>query len=261
MINFDSDIKYSFGDLLKIMNILRGENGCPWDIAQNHKSIRQNFIEEVYEVCDAIDNDDTDNLCEELGDVLLQVVFHSHISNGNGGFCIDDVINGICKKLVHRHPHIFSDAIANDAEAVLKSWDDIKKVEKGNLSYTDEMEKVPKCLPALMYAHKIQKKAKKSGFDWPDVSGAFDKIYEETQELSEAVEQNSNIHEELGDLLFAVVNVARFVGVDSEKALYDATQKFRRRFAYIEQQAGDKMSSISLAEMDKLWNDYKKKSK
>lgn len=260
MVDFQSKDRLNVLDLVEIMKLLRSDNGCMWDKEQTHQSIRMNFLEEVYEACDAIDNGDDKNLKEELGDVLLQVVFHSRIAEEEGKYDFDAVANDICRKLIHRHPHIFSDVTVNSSEEVLSNWENIKKEEKGSTTYTAEMERVPKALPALMYAEKIQKRAKKSGFDWPSVDGALEKIKEETLEVSEAIKDNSNIFEEIGDLLFAVVNVARFCKVNPEEALYKASRKFTERFAYIEEKAGENINNMSLPEMDKLWEEYKTKN-
>lgn len=256
--DFQRKDKYNVNDLLDIMVLLRSENGCPWDKEQTHESIRMNFLEEVYEACDAIDNKNDENLKEELGDVLLQVVFHAQIAKEAGKYDFDDVANDICQKLIHRHPHIFADVTADTSDEVLDNWDKIKVQEKGSNTYTDEMERVPKALPALMYSEKIQKRARKAGFDWPDVSGALEKVAEETKEVEQAIKDGTKIEEEIGDLLFAVVNVARFCKVDCEQALYNASQKFTRRFAYVEEKAGENLKNMSLEEMDKLWEEYKK---
>ncbi|MEA4920743.1 MAG: nucleoside triphosphate pyrophosphohydrolase [Clostridiaceae bacterium] len=257
MINFKNKTAYKFDDLLEIMTILRGENGCPWDIEQTHESIRKNFIEEVYEACEAIDLKDSILLCEELGDVLLQVVFHADIAKKDGQFNIDDVCDGVCKKLILRHPHIFGDTIAATSAEVLENWDAIKKVEKGQKTYSDSMDQVAKSLPALVYAEKVQKKAKKAGFDWPDISGALDKIDEEKTELIAAMNGEGSCEEELGDLLFAVVNTARFLGIDPEEALSRSSEKFVRRFKTVEQSAGRDLKEMTLEEMDKLWEQAK----
>ena len=182
MINFKNKAEYGFEDLLRIMDILRGEGGCPWDREQTHESIRKNFIEEVYEACEAIDLKDNTLLCEELGDVLLQVVFHADMAEDEGAFDINDVCDGVCRKLILRHPHIFGDTKAGTSAEVLDNWEAIKRIEKGQKTYSDSIRQVAKSLPALMYAEKVQKKAKKAGFDWPDISGALDKIDEEKAE-------------------------------------------------------------------------------
>lgn len=257
MVDSNKIERYDFNDLLEVMELLRGEGGCPWDREQTHKSIRRNFIEEVYEACEAIDNEDNTHLCEELGDVLLQVVFHTHMAKSEGAFDIDDVTDGICRKLILRHPHIFGSVSVSGSAEVLENWEEIKKREKGQDTYTQAMEQVAKSLPALIYAEKIQKKAKKSGFDWDDVSGALEKVREETEELACAITQQTNAEEELGDLLFSVVNVARFLDLDPEEALSKAARKFQARFAKVEEMAGAALKGMSLAEMDKLWEKAK----
>ena len=258
MVDFKEKERYGFQDLLEIMEILRGEDGCPWDREQTHKSIRRNFIEEVYEACEAIDNDDPVLLCEELGDVLQQVVFHAHLSKCEGAFDINDVCDGVCKKLILRHPHVFGSTSVKDSAQVMENWEEIKKVEKNQKSTAQAMDQVAKSLPALMYAEKIQKKARKVGFDWPDAAGALSKVREETAELEQAMACGGNVEEELGDLLFAVVNVSRFAGVDAEEALAGAARKFAGRFARLEQLAGDKLSDMSLEQMDELWDRVKR---
>lgn len=227
---------YGFQDLLEIMARLRQkEGGCPWDLAQTHESIRRNFIEEAYEAAEAIDQRDDAHLCEELGDVLLQVVFHAQIAREAGAFDMDDVCTGICKKLILRHPHIFGTADRlTDAGQTLDLWEEVKRKEKHQQTYTDAMNDVARSLPALIYAEKVQSRAKRSGFDWPEVSGALDKLREETAELEQAMDQKDRAEEELGDLLFAAVNVARRLELDPEQALMRATQKFMKRFALVE---------------------------
>ena len=179
MVDFEQKDKYSVADLLRIMEILRAPDGCMWDRAQDHHSIRQNFIEETYEVCEAIDDEDTEHLKEELGDVLLQVVFHAQMEKEKGVFDMDDVADGICKKLIFRHPHIFGDVTVGSTDEILSNWDDLKRKEKKQETDTSTLESVSKSLPSLIRAQKLQKKAAKVGFDWPDVSGALDKVEEE----------------------------------------------------------------------------------
>lgn len=260
--DFVGKSSYGFNDLVEIMKLLRSPEGCPWDKVQTHKSIRQNFIEETYEAIEAIDTEDTQLLKEELGDVLLQVVFHCEIESGNGSFNINDVCDGICKKLIIRHPHIFSDVKADTAQEVLNNWDNIKMKTKSQKSQSDAMESVSKALPSLMRSEKLQKKAAKAGFDWPDVNGALDKVQEETEELKEAIVKGDkeNMSEELGDLLFSVVNVSRFIKVDSEEALYNACEKFVRRFKDLESLAQARninIESASITQLDSLWNEVK----
>ena len=261
MVDFKEKERYGFADLLEIMDILRGDGGCPWDREQTHHSIRRNFIEEVYEACEAIDNDDSVLLCEELGDVLMQVVFHADMAEEEGAFTMDDVCDGVCKKLILRHPHVFGQAQVSDSAQVLEAWEEIKKKEKGQKSYAQEMDRVAKSLPALIYAEKIQKKARKAGFDWPDASGALDKVREETDELSAALASGKGVEEEVGDLLFAAVNAARFAGVDPEEALAKAARKFASRFACVERMAGDKMPEMTLSQLDKLWDEVKRRER
>lgn len=261
--DFKQKPSYKFEDLIRIMKVLRSPNGCPWDREQDHKSIRRDFIEETYEAVEAIDTDDTELLKEELGDVLLQVVFHSEIESEKGSFNIDDVCDGICKKLIIRHPHVFGDVEAKTTDKVLENWDKIKMQTKFQKTVTDTMNSVSKALPSLIRSEKIQKKAAKIGFDWENVNGAFDKVSEELDELKEAVAKGDkqNMSEELGDLLFSVVNVSRFIKVDPEKALYDACDKFTGRFSKLEQlaaQRGVSIESASLAELDSLWDEVKK---
>lgn len=253
---------YGIDDLLQIMWCLRSEGGCPWDREQTHESIKKNLIEETYEVIEAINKQDKVLLCEELGDVLMQVVFHAQMEAEAGAFTFEDVADGVCKKLIERHPHVFGEVQVESSEEVLRNWDDIKKRSKGQKSQTETMLSVPRELPALMRAAKVQKKAAKVGFDWPDVSGAVDKLYEETSELSGAIESGSEeeIAEELGDLLFSAVNVSRFVDCDAEEALTAATDKFMRRFARVEEKArerGLKLEEMSLSELDGLWDEAK----
>ncbi|OUM20333.1 nucleoside triphosphate pyrophosphohydrolase [Butyricicoccus porcorum] len=260
MMDFTIKERYQFEDLLKIMEILRSENGCMWDRAQDHHSIRRNFIEETYEVCEAIDNEDVDLLREELGDVLLQVVFHTRIEEEKGTFNIDDVADGICKKLIYRHPHIFGSVDVASTEEILNNWDALKKVEKGQKSTTDTLNSVARSLPALIRAEKVQYKAAKVGFDWDDIRGALDKVQEELDEVKRAVNGDGDLPEEIGDLLFAAVNVARFADTDPEGALNATTEKFIRRFSYVERVAaaqGKKLEDMTLREMDALWDEGK----
>ena len=262
MVDFEQKDKYGVADLLRIMEILRAPDGCMWDQAQDHHSIRQNFIEETYEVCEAIDDDDTEHLKEELGDVLLQVVFHTQMEKEKGTFDMDDVADGICKKLIFRHPHIFGDVKVGSTEEILSNWDDLKRKEKKQETDTSTLESVSKSLPSLIRAQKLQKKAAKVGFDWPDVSGALDKVEEELAEVRAAISGDGDIEEEIGDLIFAVTNVSRFVKVDSERAAEKTCNKFVRRFADMEQQAkaqGKHLSELTLDEMDALWDEAKKK--
>lgn len=258
---------YDFYDLVNIMQILRQPGGCPWDAEQTHKSIRRDFLEETYEAIEAIDTEDTELLCEELGDVLLQVVFHSQIEaeKENEGFTIAEVCDGICKKLIIRHPHVFGDVIAETPDKVLENWDAIKMQTKDQSTYTEMLQSVSHALPSLMRAHKVQKKAAKLGFDWDDVSGAMQKLSEETEELSEAISKSDSdaCYEELGDVLFSAVNVSRFIGVDPEQSLSSSVDKFISRFRVVEELAvsqGLDMKTATLEELDALWEQAKKQN-
>ncbi|CDF59091.1 nucleoside triphosphate pyrophosphohydrolase [Thermobrachium celere] len=254
--------KKDFNDLLDIMEKLRSDEGCPWDREQTHESLKRYLIEEAYEVVDAIDKDDMDELCEELGDVLLQIVFHSQIAREFGEFNIYDVINGICDKMIKRHPHVFGNIEVDSVKEVLDNWQEIKKKEKRIESYFEEMQRIPKSMPSLLRSYKIQEKAKEVGFDWDNVSKAIKKIEEEYKEVLEAVNigDNNLIEEEIGDLMFAVVNVARFCNINPEMALTKTIEKFIKRFEYIEKTAvslGKNLKDMSLSEMDELWNQSK----
>ncbi|MBC8062459.1 MAG: nucleoside triphosphate pyrophosphohydrolase [Clostridiaceae bacterium] len=251
-----------FNDLLEIMDILRGAQGCPWDKEQSHESLKKYLIEESYEVLEAIDEKNDDMLIEELGDVLLQVVFHAKIGKEEGYFNINDVIKGICNKMINRHPHVFGTEIINTSEEVLTTWDKIKKDEKGFDTLTEELKHVGKNLPALMRAEKVQKKASKIGFDFNAVEYAMDKIIEELQEVKDVYKSNNKakILEEIGDLLFSVVNVSRFLDIEPESALHCTIEKFIKRFDYMERvslEKGIKLENMSLYDMDLLWNDTK----
>ena len=262
MINFTSKPRYMLDDLIRLVHALRAPGGCPWDAAQTHLSIRRNFLEEAYEACEALDCDDEAMLREELGDVLLQVVFHAQMEKEKGVFDMDDVADGICKKLIFRHPHIFGDVTVGSTDEILSNWDDLKRKEKKQETDTSTLESVSKSLPSLIRAQKLQKKAAKVGFDWPDVSGALDKVEEELAEVRAAIGGDGDVEEEIGDLIFAVTNVSRFVKVDSERAAEKTCNKFVRRFADMEQQAkaqGKQLSELTLEEMDALWDEAKKK--
>lgn len=255
---------YNIYDLIEIMKLLRSEDGCPWDREQTHQSIKKNFIEETYEVIEAINKEDSELLKEELGDVLLQVVFHSQIETEQGNFDIDNVADGICKKLIERHPHIFGDAIAYDTKTVLSNWDDIKLASKGQKNQSDSMMSVPMELPALMRSTKIQQKAAKAGFDWDNINGALDKLLEEVDELKEAIKTQDDIScfEELGDVLFSAVNVSRFLKCDAEESLTASTNKFIERFIIVEELAKDRKIDIKSSPidiLDELWNEAKNK--
>lgn len=253
MINFERKTAYNVEDLRQIVRLLRAPGGCPWDGAQTHESIRRNFIEEAYEVAEAIDEKDPAHLREELGDVLLQVLFHASIEEDAGRFGLDDVADGICKKLIFRHPHVFGEGGDGSAE----SWEELKRQEKGQTTYTETLQGVAKSLPGLWRAEKIQAKAEKAGFEWPNVQAAMDKLAEELGELQTAVADHSNIEEELGDLLFAAVKIARFFHIDAEEALAGTCEKFIRRFAGVEAAVtaqGKDMKQLDVSQLMVLWN-------
>ena len=260
MINFEQKASYGLEDLAEIVRILREPGGCPWDREQDHHSIRRNLLEEAYEAAEAIDEESPEHLKEELGDVLLQVVFHACMEQEAGRFDLQDVADGVCKKLIYRHPPVFGDAAVSGSEEVLVNWEELKRKEKHQERAADSVDAVARSLPGLWRAEKIQKKAAKAGFDWPDVQGALAKLREETGELEEAVRAGTNVSEELGDLLFAAVNVARFVHTDPEEALSGACDKFARRFRAVEEAAlaqGRRLEDMTLAEMDVLWDQVK----
>jgi len=261
-LDFQYKEKYDIADMLNIMKILRSPDGCPWDKEQTHKSIRSCFIEETYEAVEAIDNDDPVLLKEELGDVLLQVLFHSQLESEQNSFDFSNVVDGIAKKMIVRHPHVFGDTIVTDSDEVLVNWDIIKKETKSQTTQTEVLQSVSKALPALMRSAKVQKKASKVGLDWPDVSGALHKVNEEFEELKQAIASGSqqDCDEELGDLLFSVVNVSRFLGNDPEFALSRSCDKFISRFEKMEQLAEQRkvpLTSLTPAQLDLLWNEVK----
>jgi MazG family protein len=246
--------------LRAIVAALRAPGGCPWDREQTHSSLRAGLLEEAYEVVAAIDSGDDANLCEELGDLLLQVVFHAQICTEEGRFDFDAVARGIGEKLVRRHPHVFGDAHCADSTEVLQRWDEIKRAEKGTSNaHTSLMDGVGGGLPALLHAEKIQKRAAKVGFDWAEAAPVVEKIREELDELSAATADAQE--EELGDLLFSVVNLARKLKINPETALARANRKFEHRFRAIEELArerGLEMEKMTLAELDALWDEVKK---
>jgi len=254
--------------LVDIMGRLRGEGGCPWDREQDHHTLTRYLLEETYEVLEAIQQENMYNICEELGDLLLQVVFHAQIARENGIFDINDVVQGISQKMIHRHPHVFGDLKVNNSDEVLTNWEIIKQNEKEGGAKNKEslLDGVPRSLPALSRSYKIQAKAARVGFDWPDYHGALDKVDEELAEWKEALAsgRRDNIELETGDMLFAVVNAARLTGIDPEVALIATCNKFMRRFKFMETEASHKevnLSSLTLTEMDELWEKAKKNEK
>ena len=249
--------EYSFDDLVLIVMILRGEGGCPWDIEQTHKSLRRDFIEETYEVIEAIDTENPVLLREELGDVLLQIVFHADIEREEGRFDITGVANDICAKLIHRHPHVFGEVEVKDAAEVLRNWDKRKGVEKQRVTHTDKLRSIPPMLPALMRAQKVGKKA--SFFDFGTTEEVIAKLYEELDEVKEAYDKGevSSIEEEIGDLLLTVTSLCRKLHVDAEVAMNKATDKFIDRFEKVENVTIEQCKDIEkmpMSELDEIWN-------
>jgi len=257
--------RYSIEDLLEIMSLLRSENGCPWDKEQTHESIRKNFIEETYEAVEAIDCNDSGMLREELGDVLLQVVFHTQMEKEKGNFDFDDVCDGICKKLVVRHPHIFGDEHIGEADAVANRWDEIKKETKGQKTGSETLRAVPKQLPALMRCAKLQQRAEKSGGYRFDTAWSLRKLDEEISELREAIASNSALRcgEEMGDILFSAVYLARTLDLEPEECLTASSEKFIRRFSAAEEilrEEGRELSELHGEELFALWEKAKEQT-
>lgn len=251
-----------FAELVAVMARLRAPGGCPWDRKQSFETIKSYLLEETYEVMDAIDRRDWPGLAEELGDLLLQPVFFAEMAAEGGLFTVADSLDAINEKLIRRHPHVFGDAKADTPEDVKQRWDEIKKGEKPRESSEDTsvLDGVPRNLPALMEAEKISSKAAGLGFEWPDIGGVVEKLKEESAELARARagENQEQIAHEVGDLLFTLVNLARFLKVDPEQALRKTNARFRKRFAYIESQAGETLASTPLERMEELWQEAKR---
>ena len=251
---------YTFDDLVTVVELLRSEGGCPWDMEQTHKSIRNDFIEETYEVIEAIDTEDPVLLREELGDVLLQVVFHARIEQEQDVFGMEEVSNDICAKLIHRHPHVFGTVEVENSAEVLKNWEAIKGEEKQRVTVTDKLRAIPPMYPALMRAQKVGKKA--ACFDFGSADEVYKKLDEEIAEVKAAAETGDQaaVEEELGDLLLTVTSLARKLGVKSEEALFHATNKFIDRFEKVENAviaAGKDMDTLTMAELDAIWDTIK----
>jgi MazG family protein len=261
-----------FEKLVEIMAKLRGPDGCPWDKQQDFNSLKPMLVEEVYEVLEAVENNDFDGLSEELGDLLLHVVFHAQLGKETGQFDIDTVIGKISDKLVRRHPHVFGSETASTPEEVIKNWETIKAQEKAEKlkNRTPEqrslLEGIPSKLPAIHEAHQISSRAARVGFDWPDVNGIFDKLQEEVHELQEVIsssgsdDKRDRLEDEIGDMLFVIVNIARYLKIDSESALKRANRKFKSRFQYMEKELagqGKTLDQTSLDEMEALWQKAK----
>jgi tetrapyrrole methylase family protein/MazG family protein len=257
---------YGLEDLKDIMAFLRSPEGCAWDRDQSHMSLRRHVVEEAYEVVDAVESGRPERLRDELGDLLMQVVFHAQIAKENGEFAFEQVVDGICRKLVSRHTHVFGVDEADSPGAVVQNWEKNKKAEKGLLDQASVMEDVPRTLPALMRSEKVQQKARQVGFDWNDPSQVEAKVREEIEEIAEAraLRDGDAIASEIGDLLFAVVNYARFLGVQPEMALNESTDRFIRRFRHVETAAvdsGRELLQMTLDEMDVLWEQAKTKER
>ncbi|MEA4889256.1 MAG: nucleoside triphosphate pyrophosphohydrolase [Clostridiaceae bacterium] len=277
--DFQNKEHYTMEELLTIMAFLRSDRGCPWDRAQTHDSIRKNLLEEAYETIDAIESGKPERICDELGDVLMQVVFHAQMAREAGSFAFSDVVDGICRKLISRHTHIFGQDHASTPDEVIDNWEKNKRQEKGLRSQSQVLTDVPRSLPALQRSYKIQQKAAQVGFDWDDAAGPRQKIDEELGEIEECVQKCRHavddgtmtseeaghlIADETGDLLFAAVNYARHLHVQPEMALNRANEKFIRRFAAVEQLAKKRsldLEVMSLTEMDRLWDEVKQQER
>lgn len=254
--------RFDFYDLVRVMAILRGEDGCPWDKEQNHQTLRKYLIEEAYETAAAIDEEDWDHVADELGDVLLQVVFHAHVGHEYGTLELSDITTYVCKKMIDRHRHIFGTDQCDTAEDVLKNWEKIKNEERGFTTQSAVLNGVSRGLPPLMRAGKVQKKARNVGFDWDDPRDALKKVHEEADEVLEELDAGRDPAMELGDLFFACVNVARLAGVEAETALQQATEKFINRFTAMENailQDGKRFEGLTLSEMDVYWEGSKQR--
>ena len=258
---YESRTRHGFDDVMRIVRRLRAPNGCPWDREQTHESLKNALLEESYELIDAIDENDDAHICEEMGDVLLQFALHAAIAEEQSAFTARDACTELVEKLIYRHPHVFGDIRVSGSDEVLKNWDALKMSQRNQTTQTEVLKSVPKSFPALLRSRKVQKKAADIGFDWENANQAFYKIAEETQELREAMDQNSHVEEEMGDLLFAVVNVARLLKLEPEFLLMQATDKFIHRFETMELLAksrGTELRDLPFSEQDKLWDEAKK---
>jgi len=255
---------HTWDDLVEIMARLR--LGCPWDREQTHRTLVPYLLEETHEVIDAIESDDLDALCEELGDLLLQIVFHSQLATETGKFSVADVVDALSNKMVRRHPHVFGDSVVEDVDAQWRNWEQLKALEKTGRARTSRLDGIPKSLGALQRGQRMQEKAARVGFDWPNVEGILEKLTEELTELSEARRERQDdphVREELGDVFFTIVNLARALGIDAETAMREANEKFYRRFAFMEREAKDSgkaLADLSLNELEELWQLAKTKS-
>ena len=258
---YEARNRHGFDDVMRIVRRLRAPNGCPWDREQTHESLKNALLEESYELIDAIDEDDDAHICEEMGDVLLQFALHAAIAEEQSAFTARDACTELVEKLIYRHPHVFGEIRVSGSDEVLKNWDALKMSQRKQTTQTEVLKSVPKSFPALLRSRKVQKKAADVGFDWENAQQAFFKIAEETEELREAMEQGAHIEEEMGDLLFAVVNVARLLKLEPEFLLMQATDKFIGRFEIMESLAkerGKELKNLPFSEQDQLWNEAKK---
>ena len=258
-----SDATESFRKLIEIVDTLMGENGCPWDNIQTRESLKPYLVEETYEVLEALDTNDPDQIKDELGDLLYQILFHSKISSKSNEFDIKDVLDNLKEKMVRRHPHVFKEGQINTPDQVIERWEEIKKEEKTHSNHPSILDSVPKQLPSLLKAQKLQKKAAKEGFDWDEISDVFDKLDEEIAEFKSAVLEgkDTDIQSELGDILFVLVNIAKFKKIDAEEALRSTNNKFIKRFQHIEQEVakqGKTLKETSLEDMERHWQNAKK---
>ncbi len=252
---------HSWDDLIEIMARLR--LGCPWDREQTHRTLVPYLIEETYEVVEAIENEDASELCEELGDLLLQIVFHAQLGSETGAFTVADVIDALSNKMIRRHPHVFGSAVIEDVDSQWRSWEKLKSQEKTGQKRASRLDGIPKHLGALQRGQRMQEKAARVGFDWPNISGVLDKLHEELAELSEArraKNDDGHVREELGDVFFTIVNLSRALGIDAEAAMREANEKFYRRFRFMEERVaanGKALADLSLAELEELWQQAK----
>lgn len=262
---FDRErVKVEFEKLVDVVYTLRGPDGCPWDREQTHETLKKYLIEESYEVIEAIDHGGKDKLEEELGDVLLQVLLHAEMADQSGDFDIADVCKRLREKLVRRHPHVFGEIEVSGVDDVLHNWEGIKRAEPGYEHRKSVLDGIPVPMPALMRAMEVSKRAAKTGFEWPDIEGVFDKLHEEIQELKDEIASGNQqrIKEEFGDILFTLVNVARWQKMDAEESLREMIERFIKRFSQIEkaaEESGRSISDLSLDEMEEIWNAAKAK--
>ena len=259
-----SETLNSLSKLIKITDTLMGEDGCPWDKVQTRESLKPYLVEETYEVLDALDANDPEKIKDELGDLLYQILFHSKISSLKGEFNFRDVINNLSEKMVRRHPHVFKEGELNTPDQVVKQWEEIKRNEKNQANQKSILDNIPKNLPSLLRAQKLQKKAAKEGFDWDQISDVFDKLDEEIGEFKEAVlkKKSADIQNEIGDIIFVITNIAKCYKIDAEEALRSTNNKFIKRFQYIEQKIkakGKTLKESPLEEMERYWQEAKNK--